>query len=508
MAITVLNEWEYTDASIPSDVNSIFSKLKLYYKATITNVSYSTVKVENTVTANDITFRAVEIDEDVSFKYFVLIGDEFFKFWFYNQGGQDMPEFKSIYDGEFVSSDISQPIKFTISTYNSSDALIESSTEEYYISPLSVNLPSSSGFNLYDFFTIKTLRSIKLSNNTFNEVILNSATNSTNIEINNLTTGKQLYNTTTPDSSAGTKTLYFEKRIQNIWVSDFTTKLKPYDNTGVITFALGTYNYDEIENIKITYNKTIYSDDGSTNNRDELVLTYSADPDETYTVTQQKDNNPNHIEFNVSPTATSGTITITLKIDNADAFSTEHIWVDNLRAVAEFTPEYSNYILAKGVNKIEVLHTTYGIFKVFEIDYNINNCYVNLLFNHPTLGYASYPFEGMKIESANNSKGDTIDVFNETLIDVNKLQELQSITSKTNISISSQVDSKYWDIIKEIYNSRHVYLYVGEDGGLDNELNWLYCEVSGSPSINYNKNKSSALFTVNLTLPEKFNNSL
>ncbi len=508
MAITVLNEWTYSDTISSSILNSIFSKLKLYYKATITNVSYSTVKVENIVTSDDITFKSILIDEDVSFKYFLLDGEEFFKFWYYSRNGEDMSNFKSAFDGEFISTLFSQPIRFTITTYNSSDAVIENSTVNYYIAPLGVKFPSKSGFNLFEFSTMSSLLPLKWSNDTLNEILIYTSNAGANIEINNITTGKQIYNTTPPDASIGTKALYFEKRIQNIWTSDVEVIQKPDNESGAVTFGLGTYDFDEISNIIITFDKTIFSTDSSTNNRDELVLTYSAAATETYTSTQQKDNNKNKIRFEVAPTAGSGTVTITLKIDNADAFSNPHIYVDNIKAVAEFTPEYSNFILARGLNHIEIYEDATDLARIVEIDYNPDGCYVNVMFSHPQLGYVSYPFEGMKIETDSNSKGISIDVFSTTLIDVNKLQELQSVTSKPSISISSQVGSKHWDVLKEIYNSRHVYLYVGNVGGLDNELNWVYCEVSGSPSINYNKNKSSALFTVKLTLPNKFNNSL
>jgi hypothetical protein len=404
---------------------------------------------------------------------------------------------------------MSQEIKFTISTYNSSDVLIESSVVTYSIAPIGVPFPSEYGFNLFEFATIRNLVPVKFSNDTFNELLINSASASTNIEINNITTGKQLYNTTTPGSSIGVKSLYFEKRFQNIWTSAIKTIHKPIDYTGVVTFSLGTYNYGELDNVIIEFDKTIFSDDGSTNNRDELIFSYTANPDETYTSTQQKDGNVNHIKLEAVPkNYGSGTVTVTLKIDNADAFLTTHIYVENIKAIGEFTPEYSDFILARGVNKLEIFHTTYALNRVFEIDHDPDGCYVNVLFSHPYLGYVTYPFEGMKIESDSNSNGDVIDVFNTSLVDTNKLSELQSITSNTNISLSSQVDKKYWDVLKEIFNARHVYLYIGDKGGLDDINNWTQCEISGGYNINYNKNKTSAIFTVNLALPDKFNNSL
>jgi|GEM_PF-4257722 len=510
MAITVLNEWQYFDPSFTSDLVSVFSKLNLYYRATKTNVIYSTVKVENTVTSNSVTFRTIELDEDATYKYYTLDGEQFFKYWYYNQGGVDMPEFKPVFDGEFVNTDFSQPIRFTISTYKVGDILLEDSTKNYYIAPLGTKMPSKFGFNLGEFYSIRNLGPLKLSNNTFNQVpIYGSSTFGGSMEINNLTTGKQLFNGVNPGSIVGTKALYFEKRIQNIWTSTNLSVYKPLDATGVRTYNLGTYNYGEVERVIIDFDKTIYSDDGSTNNRDELIFTYTSIPTETYTSTQQKDNNKNHITFNEKPTnAGSGTVNITLKIDNADVFSSTHVYFEKMKAVAEFTPAYSDYILAKGLNKIHVYHGTGDYNRVFEVDYDPYGCYVNLLFSHPQFGYVSYPFEGMKIESSSDIAGNELDIFYTTMINVNKISELTGIESNSKITISSQVNKKYWDILKEVYNSRHVYLYVGENGGLDSEVNWIDVRVSGSFNLNENKSKTSALFTINLELPTKFNNRL
>lgn len=229
--------------------------------------------------------------------------------------------------------------------------------------------------------------------------------------------------------------------------------------------------------------------------------------------TQQKDSNVNRIELELIPGLNHATLggDILAYLDNTvTPGGTGHIYIDNIELLSTFTPEYDDGILASGLNKLELLLcfdvTSYHFPRIIEIDYDPYGCYNELLFHHPQLGFVSYPFEGMEIETLSTRKGDELTPFRLTMIDVNALKEILGYDANVKISLSAQVEKKYWDIVKEIYNSRYVYLYVGNNGDIDSQDKWIQVEISGSPNMNYNTNQSSALFTVNLELPTKLNN--
>lgn len=168
----------------------------------------------------------------------------------------------------------------------------------------------------------------------------------------------------------------------------------------------------------------------------------------------------------------------------------------------KFAKNSAGSLLQSGMNTIEV-KTTGEITKTFVIDYDPDCSKTNLCWQHPTLGYASYPFNLITNTNISSSKGSEIDKYLTTMQNVNALKEVLGYDEQRKIVLTAKVDYKYWDVVKTIYSSRHVYLYVGADGANDSSLTWVECIISGGCSLKSDKAKN--LFTVELTLPETFN---
>lgn len=718
MAITILNEWLTTEGSNTSDLESIFSKLNLYYKATITNVAYSTVKILSADTLESITFRGIEIDDDGAFKYFLFNGEEYFKYWYYSlkdtnySGAEDMPLWKTAQGLDFYYLLFEQENQITITTYNSSDAVIESTFIDIKLTPLGQKVPSKYGFNMFEYFTARHLRNLKWSNNTFNELIIHWETSTKKTTIKNLTTGKTIHTATSPGGDEGTFGLYFAKKVQDIYPSASPLTYHKEGDTVFnddIEVDAGSFGAGEIEKASLCLDKTIYSDDTGDDNNVLLTIQYltsTADGDgdvgaltitadaaftlnncidasvivqnvdltqtinigkdhviyfeqrktfstATYTMnllsniqfdtsnihttikylgqtiatygselsntnlikvtitrngtaisvkvensgigggentdtatltsnvdftatrlvegdsgtsdferlgnitisqshesirslinlahvwkcdsltggdipdegvgdldyvksTQQKNDNVNVVNLELTPSANHSTYAgdIIAYLDDVSSHSGGgHVYIENIKMLGTFTPEYDDSILAQGSNKIEFQISQnpgldYAFNRVIDIDYDAIGCYMTVLFNHPNLGYVSYPFEGAKIEGLDTNKGDELTPFQTTMVNVSELKELLSIESNIIITLSTQVNKEYWDILKEIYNARKVFLYIGDNGNLDDQENWISVQVEGSPNLNFNTMKTSAPFTVELILPTKLNNKL
>jgi len=158
--------------------------------------------------------------------------------------------------------------------------------------------------------------------------------------------------------------------------------------------------------------------------------------------------------------------------------------------------------LDKGKNLITV--TTPAGSKSIIIDYDPDCAsVVPVCWQHPLLGYVSFPFTGNKLTNISGKKGVELDKNLTTLVNVNSLKEITGYEESRRITISTKADDDYWPLLSALYSSRHVYIFVGADGANDTAGTWLECEVSGSAS--YRSNKSRETFTVELILPEPFN---
>jgi hypothetical protein len=158
-------------------------------------------------------------------------------------------------------------------------------------------------------------------------------------------------------------------------------------------------------------------------------------------------------------------------------------------------------VLDAGLNTITVEQD--GITSVSVIDFDPDCTYINLCWQHPSLGYVSFPFNGVKIESRSWTKGETFEKFLTTLVGVTSFKEITGYEGKKIITVNTKADAQYWPLLQELHGSRHVYLFVGAPASSDSASVWLECEVAGGSSVRTDKIKGT--FSVDLILPEHFN---
>ncbi len=157
--------------------------------------------------------------------------------------------------------------------------------------------------------------------------------------------------------------------------------------------------------------------------------------------------------------------------------------------------------LIKGRNEVTI--NTAVASKTFYIDYDPDDtCSKCLCWQHPQLGYVSYPFEGAMATQTDVSAGAEVGKLLTTMVNVGQLKEQMGYKKTKRVTLWTKAESKYWPLLEELYNSRHVYLFVGESGADDTAATWLECRVSGGYSDV--SNRHSKVFSVDLTLPEQY----
>ncbi len=158
--------------------------------------------------------------------------------------------------------------------------------------------------------------------------------------------------------------------------------------------------------------------------------------------------------------------------------------------------------LVKGRNEI-VVSNGYAMDVTFYIDYDPDDtCSKCLCWQHPQMGYVSYPFEGAMATQTDVSAGAEVGKLLTTMVNVGQLKEQMGYKKTKRVTLWTKAESKYWPLLEELYNSRHVYLFVGESGADDTAATWLECRVSGGYSDV--SNRHSKVFSVDLTLPEQY----
>lgn len=158
--------------------------------------------------------------------------------------------------------------------------------------------------------------------------------------------------------------------------------------------------------------------------------------------------------------------------------------------------------LDKGLNAITV--TTPGGTKTIIINYDPDCAdVIPVMWQHPLLGYVSFPFNGNKVTNVTGRKRGEIDIYRTTMVNANSLKEILGYDETRKLTITTKADAAYWPLLASLYSSRHVYLFVGADGDADSAGVWVECEVSGS--FNFRSDRLRGTFSVELTLPEPFN---
>ena len=158
--------------------------------------------------------------------------------------------------------------------------------------------------------------------------------------------------------------------------------------------------------------------------------------------------------------------------------------------------------LDKGANTITITTPAGSKSIVIYFDPDCANV-IPVMWQHPLLGYVSFPFNGNKVTNISAKKGVELDKFNTSMVNANSLKEITGYEETRKVTLHTRADSQYWPLLQALYSSRHVYLFVGADGAADSSATWVECEVSGGGS--FRSDRSRADFSVELTLPEPFN---
>lgn len=158
--------------------------------------------------------------------------------------------------------------------------------------------------------------------------------------------------------------------------------------------------------------------------------------------------------------------------------------------------------LDKGANTITITTPAGSKSIVIYFDPDCPN-YIPVLWQHPLLGYVSFPFTGSRQDDVSAKKLGEIGKVLTTMVNVNTLKEITGYEATKKVSLTTKADAQFWPLLEALYHSRHVYLFVGADGAEDSSATWVECEVSGGCS--FKSDRARATFNVELTLPETFN---
>lgn len=501
MSISILNEWSYTQDTQTSDIVSVQMPLNLYYKATKTGVASSIVKLYNGIVP-DLNLYPVLIDEDSTDYYYYVDLHDVAKYYFKNIGVNDDLEIMSA--SGLQASSLTKYITLGIYTYDSLDVLVESISNVYYFSHLTNNIPTKYGFNLWEMMTIRNMpRYMKWSNDTYNALFL--FVNGANVTIKNHTNGHSYTGLTV----AGMRQFKFDKRIQEKF------GVKNYANVDLIDGAAPANAIvvnDDVSSATAKLSKITFNDDDNSVKRIyfEALQPTSAPlvPPVKHIINNVNDDIRRYHELQLDNLDGLGVGFIGLDVGQHSGGSTIHHIDEDIRVEIEYNKDTSSYILLEpGKNAIEIIVDNGGSpainFGSTEIEYDPYCDYINLLWMHPSYGYVSYPFEGASVESNEVTGIGYVKDFITTLVNVNSLTSNNGYNSNEIITITTNAESKYYELLKSIYDSRNVYVYVGERGDEDSELVWVKCEIKGNYIINKNRNSNATNFTVQIKLQPK-----
>lgn len=492
MSLAIENEYTFTKDGVTSDLVSVHSKLPLYISETNSSVT------RIVVTISGVDFEAVKIDEDAYYDYYYLDLSEMLKYFTELDGSSFSDKLDIIDTSEFNRTEMMVSVTPTIKSYNSLGEMVETITFSFSPCHLGVQFPSESGFNLWDFKMQRNLTNLKWSNDTYNAIFVHIPSGG-NVTVHNRTTGQSVVST----SDNGIFQFKFKKRVQEVWPigrSMYKDSIGGVNPSQYIHWNTGLLQFD---NVTLKATKIKYEDDNSTLHG-MAVWTMEDEFESSYSEVNKK----RRYELKTNLTQPNEHLIASPIVSFFDPESTPiyHQSAENIRLEVEYNQVNDVTILNEGVNLIEVIAnngTDNYAFASFEIDYTINDCGTPLTWQHPDLGYVSFPFDGVKVNGEDNEKLTSVNELITTMIGINGFKDHSGYKSTPTISLSTNCNKKYLPLLREIYSSRCVLLWTGERGDPDSAGNWVRVMVSGSPVIRENSN--NIIFSVELTLPEKQN---
>lgn len=524
MAIALLNEMSYTENSITCDVISAHCKPIIYFSATTTA---ATSVITLTIDGEDLVINGLLIDSDVSYTYWIADIDQLLKYFMVNNGITD--EFEILTDGIDTSA-ITGSMNINIETFTSVPASIDDDDFTVHPSHLWHDIPQASGFNLWDVLTLKNTFSQKWCNDTYNALYVHNAGLALDLVDGE---GEFVQVTRSTSASFELSQFKFTKKVQNVYdlreqvvvhsISPFDLGNEIITYTGAKTVLASAIMSPAVAGNGLDSAQLIvtgkYITDTDVTEYAQLTINYTTgSPDTTTSYLSAGDGKKDiHISIDVDKTRILSSVVATPLGYTGTPSTTRKVMTEDIRMLLEYDNDANvavpsgEAVLANGINRLTInpalaeADTTFEAALAIEIEFDSSDKYVPLVWFHQSMGFVSYAFEGLEIEGIETKRREDIDLYFNTLADVNGLKNSLGKECRPKITLTTQADKKYWPLLKDLYVNRKVYLYVGKYGDADDATKWLKVDVDGEYEINNNTNRSSAIFSVELTLPKQLN---
>jgi hypothetical protein len=488
--------WSMSDVDLreiaTSDLLSPFMNPVLYFSVSgASGVTSPTAEIEFDGTTEDVTIEATFIETVSTVHYFQVDLSDLIKYLMKEFDGGSYPD-----DLEFITGPLLQKFdeyfrSLTIDIYferGTGDEQTDDFTNWWLY--LSNQMPYTGGFNLLNVYNLECLQDLKWNKETYNALFFWHESGI--ITIKNKTTDKHLLN------------------IYETWYND-NDNPADYDING-LEIPQAEVNYS-IQAINYFYNRKYNVVAGQ-------VITFKGDvslisggvPDLRFFlyrstgvfVSSQTDALADGVNIITYTVSEDGYIMVDINDTSALAeYTVEDVSITGVSGNSgfyQFKFDKENPGLQEGLNEIEI---TAGLeSETITIEYHDCEA-IPVCWQHPLLGYVSFPFNGNKVTSQSGSKTSEIGKFVTSMQSVNTLKEVMGYDESRRVTLTTKADSKYFDLLRSIYSSRHVYLFIGQSGDEDNSLSWVECEVSGSGASR--SDRVRGVFTVDLLLPESFN---
>lgn len=122
-----------------------------------------------------------------------------------------------------------------------------------------------------------------------------------------------------------------------------------------------------------------------------------------------------------------------------------------------------NSELVNGHNTVTIKNAYMDTPKTIHIDYSYTTgCNTCLAWQHPKLGYVSYPFDGANEKVINATSLAELKKSFTSLINTNTLKEVIGFDTECRRILHARVPEKYWKLFEYLHSARHAYLYVGD----------------------------------------------
>ena len=486
MAVTVLSEFSFVKSGITSTLLSPFMRPVLYFKISgASGVTTPTAQIEFDGTTEDVTIDATFI-ETVSTEHFFYVDlSDIMRFLIASFDGADYPD-----DLEFINGDLMQMFdeyfrSLDIDIYferGTGDEQTATATNIWMY--LADQIPIDSGFNLWRVRAMEQLSPMKWIKDTYNALFFylpNVVTTIVKVKqlITSWSNATPAYDTFTSSGTAIASAITdAEAYIKSSIISSILTGEKVVlrfthtKNSGQAPFC---FLIDEAVGI-VAKSNTVNLAAGA----NEITLTATAD------ITQAR--------VVIGNTAASDFLIGTALIYRAAYSGTPTAGYWQLKFGK------SSPMLEEGLNTFEIKTTE--VTKTVVIDYSLCD-QIPVCWQHPILGYVSFPFNGNKLTSISADKLSEHGKFLTSMKSVNSLKAITGYKEDRKVTLSTKADSQYWPLLEAIYSSRHVYLFIGTSGDNDGPLSWVECEVSGGATTR--SDRSRGQFTIELIPPEHFN---